>query len=522
MEKLLRDDLTYTLGDLAAARFAAYGILDERFRTPQDATDQPLSRPDAVLLLRNLFDQDYAKAKKAEEVKAAKKAKSGTVYYSKSNTKGTEEDTAKEVPFTDILKEYTDAITWAYDNGIAQGVTETEFGTYNTTRRAFVTMLLNALGYQKRFQPAEALDFADSIGLAPPGISESFTLGDAALYLQFAKDLTITNRYGDESAARNRMNLPDKVAQIPFPMTVSVTPDTPDDVETLLKEATAYVPRSVIINGDRLTKDELYAIYEQYYTLEGETWYTPRIWDEDPVAVYMDTLNVSELPQDEREELVSFTADLHERWSSGEIDDLTFMNTGDLERAKRLNSGRSVILEFSYNDAWELACDADDAFTLYVSDQISTVADSFYRRHVADARNDEEAVTMAKNAILYKAEYAPPVDRDEGGPIYAPEAHSILGFFKNGRIVCDGYAETFQYLMHRAGVDCVMVYGSTTAKANAEEGQSDHSWNKVKVNGTWYNMDVCWADTGWPYTYDLRSDDYYAKHRHWAVNFLYL
>ena len=37
-------------------------------------------------------------------------------------------------------------------------------------------MLLNALGYQQKFEPAAALDFADSIGLTPVGLSQSFTL----------------------------------------------------------------------------------------------------------------------------------------------------------------------------------------------------------------------------------------------------------------------------------------------------------------------------------------------------------
>ena len=30
-------------------------------------------------------------------------------------------------------------------------------------------------------------------------------------------------------------------------------------------------------------------------------------------------------------------------------------------------------------------------------------------------------------------------------------------------------------------------------------------------------MDVCWADTGWPTTFDLKDNDHYTQFRHWLV-----
>ena len=72
--------------------------------------------------------------------------------------------------------------------------------------------------------------------------------------------------------------------------------------------------------------------------------------------------------------------------------------------------------------------------------------------------------------------------------------------------------------MCRTGIDCIMVYGSTKAAASAGGGETNHAWNKVRLDdGKWYNIDVCWSDTGHPYTYDLKSNDFYATHQHWAV-----
>lgn len=65
-------------------------------------------------------------------------------------------------------------------------------------------------------------------------------------------------------------------------------------------------------------------------------------------------------------------------------------------------------------------------------------------------------------------------------------AHSAWGFFKNGRIVCAGYALTYSYLMNKLGVECEMV---TSIAMN-------HGWNTIKINGKWYGVDCTWDDAG--------------------------
>ena len=90
------------------------------------------------------------------------------------------------------------------------------------------------------------------------------------------------------------------------------------------------------------------------------------------------------------------------------------------------------------------------------------------------------------------------------------DAHSVEGFLRDGRIVCDGYAYTFQWLMDYLDIECITVCGDSTIRPKVER----HAWNKVKVDDKWYNIDVCWADTGEGYKYFLKSDDYYLSHYH--------
>ena len=110
-------------------------------------------------------------------------------------------------PVADVPVEYTEQVSWAFQNGIAEGITDTEFGVYPASETAFVPMLLNALGYQGQYEYAHALHFAESIGLAPLGLSRNFTLGDAALYLQAAMDLQTADGTNVRKSPRSRNRL---------------------------------------------------------------------------------------------------------------------------------------------------------------------------------------------------------------------------------------------------------------------------------------------------------------------------
>lgn len=56
---------------------------------------------------------------------------------------------------------------------------------------------------------------------------------------------------------------------------------------------------------------------------------------------------------------------------------------------------------------------------------------------------------------------------------------------------CEGYARAMQLLLLKAGVQSHLV----TGQAVNEEGVSGgHMWNRVQLDGEWYNVDVTWDD----------------------------
>ena len=62
--------------------------------------------------------------------------------------------------------------------------------------------------------------------------------------------------------------------------------------------------------------------------------------------------------------------------------------------------------------------------------------------------------------------------------------------FVNGSSVCAGYAEAFAMLCNAAGIQTVCVTSS------------EHEWNLIQLNNTWYYVDCTWDDGDDQSTYD--------------------
>lgn len=94
-------------------------------------------------------------------------------------------------------------------------------------------------------------------------------------------------------------------------------------------------------------------------------------------------------------------------------------------------------------------------------------------------------------------------------------AYNADGVFFYKLAVCEGYAEAFQLLCAKAGVQAYMMYGEA---GNSVDGWDSHAWNVVRIDGQWYQIDCTWDDplvngavvTGsdnLTYTYFLLTDE---------------
>ena len=88
--------------------------------------------------------------------------------------------------------------------------------------------------------------------------------------------------------------------------------------------------------------------------------------------------------------------------------------------------------------------------------------------------------------------------------------HSAYGFFLDGNIVCAGYTLAYSYIMHELGIECEYVSSAGMR----------HAWNKIKINGNWYNIDLTYDDLDFfsglntygsmHHCFFLKSDSYFS------------
>lgn len=94
--------------------------------------------------------------------------------------------------------------------------------------------------------------------------------------------------------------------------------------------------------------------------------------------------------------------------------------------------------------------------------------------------SDAELVRAIHDAIAEGAAY----DADYDGTLNQ-EADGVL-LHASG--VCDSYSYAFWLLCRMAEIPCIRVAG---------DALGPHSWNKVAIDGTWYNVDVTWDDAAY-------------------------
>lgn len=71
-------------------------------------------------------------------------------------------------------------------------------------------------------------------------------------------------------------------------------------------------------------------------------------------------------------------------------------------------------------------------------------------------------------------------------------ASNVYGTLVNGKALCEGYSESFKYLLDKLNIPNVIVYGKGIKEDSSTE---EHSWNYVQMDdGNWYAVDCTWDD----------------------------
>ena len=160
----------------------------------------------------------------------------------------------------------------------------------------------------------------------------------------------------------------------------------------------------------------------------------------------------------------------------------------------KINGNVSAMeVEFVYNDKW-------------TPDNINNARIKINEKSEEILKNTS-VIDGDYNKIIYIYKYLTETikynDEDD-------DDYNIYGALINGKATCEGFAETFQYLLLLSDIDCMCVVG--------ESREQPHEWNMAEIDGQWYFFDVTWDSPSntskyLPYNYfALTLDDISSSH----------
>ena len=115
-----------------------------------------------------------------------------------------------------------------------------------------------------------------------------------------------------------------------------------------------------------------------------------------------------------------------------------------------------------------------------VLDEVETLSDEILSKAEG---TDYQKIQYIHNWIVDNLEY----DTTYKGP----NNLNIYGALVERKVVCEGYAKLFKYLLDKEQIPCILVTGNALNSIGEYES---HMWNYVKINDTWYAFDVTWDD----------------------------
>lgn len=95
-----------------------------------------------------------------------------------------------------------------------------------------------------------------------------------------------------------------------------------------------------------------------------------------------------------------------------------------------------------------------------------------------DSESDYQTELNIHDWIINHSSYS------KAAPEEGQDAYYLLS--AEGAGVCNAYADAMHLLLNSAGIECKKVVGTS-------RGES-HTWNQVKIDGEWYEVDVTWDD----------------------------
>jgi len=128
---------------------------------------------------------------------------------------------------------------------------------------------------------------------------------------------------------------------------------------------------------------------------------------------------------------------------------------------------------------------------------VKELADKLTRGYPTDLEKTRAIFRWITNNISYRTSFkniAAPEESDTAAlkPLSERVAESVL---RNRQALCDGYSRLFKTLCDYAAIPCEVIlgYARTETHKQIQRFGSNHAWNAVYLDSSWYLLDVTWA-----------------------------
>ena len=458
-------DETSSLEKLASQRLHVYGIIDD---VPENF-DNKMTRGETIKLIYNMIPG---------------------------------EKESSEAPFADSVGEYKKYIDYFYSAGIVNGCTDGLFHPEQSIKQHhFLYILLKSFDSDVTF---DNLDFK----LAELGILKINNFSAGSIYTLISDFIDAKELEYD--AVRN---------QISLPAVIELDIYSVEDGINKLKKAFTFGPEKINIRyfcGDDEIM-EFYAMVLREQNISG--------WNPDGIFLFPEIFDSNidnrfsysfPLEEDKNEEYYKYSNNLWFDYSSNNIGIHKYLYLRNFYRLLVQDNKTVGVFE-------DLKFERNIYVNANATNWIDCLGPEYEERTnkiLSDVESfkglsDYEKIVKVNEYISNNASYDyEEMNRPDREQIddYNEESHSILGFINSKEIVCDGYSETFHWLMNYLDV--------LTICQNGRVDGVEHQWNKIMLDGKWYNIDVCWNDTGMNlYKYFLKSDISFRKTHQTVHNF---
>ncbi len=137
---------------------------------------------------------------------------------------------------------------------------------------------------------------------------------------------------------------------------------------------------------------------------------------------------------------------------------------------------------------------ANEENSTYYAEGISSKSDLIYKEEYAKKIRDKIVNNLKGYSNYEQIKYVHNwlIDNLEYDTTYKQtDIHNVYGALVNRKVVCEGYARAFKYILDGLSIENILVSGTATNSNNSTES---HAWNYVKLDGKWYAIDVTWDD----------------------------